>query len=101
VKFRDSYVRDHEARVGIVNAWQGMVGRKGRAPTFDLAVYNPWKMVEDGLRAAEKGVDRVRTRVLFQMMRPITHQDTAAPGGAYYNESNDNLLLTRTDTNGT
>lgn len=34
-------------------------------------------------------------------MRPITHRDTAAPGGAYFNESNNNLLLTRTGTNGT
>ena len=80
-----------------------MAGRKGRTSMFDLAYY-AWKMVEDGLRADEKG--RRQGEYDDESVAPddatdYTHRDTAAPGGAYYNESNDNLLLTRTGTNGT
>ena len=66
--------------------------------------YLAWKMVEDGLRATEKS--RRQGEEDDESVAPddatdYTHRDTAAPGGAYYNESNDNLLLTRTGTNGT
>jgi len=66
--------------------------------------YFAWKMVEDGLRAVEKGRRQDEDddeSVVPDDATDYTHRDTAAPGGAYYNESNDNLLLTRTGTNGT
>ncbi|KAI0650874.1 chitin synthase [Trametes meyenii] len=72
--------------------------------------YAAWKVVEDVLRAQEKeqkrggaeGVDD--ESVLPDDATEYTHQGSLAPGpGAYYGggDSEDNLLLTRTGTNGT
>ncbi|EIW61536.1 chitin synthase [Trametes versicolor FP-101664 SS1] len=72
--------------------------------------YAAWKVVEDVLRAQEKdqkrGVDGVDDEsVLPDDATEYTHQEgSLAPvAGAYYGggESEDNLLLTRTGTNGT
>ncbi|KAI0782569.1 glycosyltransferase family 2 protein [Abortiporus biennis] len=70
--------------------------------------YGAWKMVEDVLRASEKeqkkglGGDDEES-VLPDDATEYTHQDGSLhPGGpAYYGGSEDNLLLTRTGTNGT
>jgi hypothetical protein len=67
---------------------------------FDLAVYYTWKTVKDGLRAAEKQCRQAEDDVPDDVIN-YPYRNTAAPGGAYYNESNDNLLLTGTGTNGT
>jgi chitin synthase len=106
-KFRDSYVRDHEARVefGVDSSMCGgkwLVGRVRLQCSIRRCIM--WKMVEDGLRAAEKG--RRRGEDDDESVAPddttdYTDRDTAAPGRASYNESNDNLLLTQTGTNGT
>ncbi|CDO75020.1 Glycosyltransferase Family 2 protein [Trametes cinnabarina] len=70
--------------------------------------YPAWKVVEDVLRAQEKeqkrgGEDGDGDSVLPDDATEYTHQEgSLAPGpGAYYggNESEDNLLLTRTGTN--
>ncbi|KAI0677685.1 chitin synthase [Trametes maxima] len=72
--------------------------------------YAAWKVVEDVLRAQEKeqkrgGADGVDDEsVLPDDATEYTHQGSLAPGpGAYYGggDSEDNLLLTRTGTNGT
>jgi chitin synthase len=67
--------------------------------------YYAWKMVEDGLRAVEKGHKHAGEdddeSVAPDDATDYSHRDTVPPGGAYFNESNDNLLLTRTGTNGT
>jgi chitin synthase len=67
---------------------------------FDLAVYYTWKMVEDGLRAAEKRC-RLAENDVPDDATNYTDRNMVAIRGAYYNESNDNLLLTGTCTNGT
>ncbi|KAI0638620.1 chitin synthase [Trametes polyzona] len=73
--------------------------------------YAAWKMVEDVLRAQEKEQKRGGDGVDDESVLPddateYTHQEGSllTPGtGAYYGggESEDNLLLTRTGTNGT
>jgi chitin synthase len=68
--------------------------------------YHAWKMVEDPLRAMEKdlrkGVGDEDESALGDDNTEYTHQEGLAPPTAgNYNESADNLLLTRTGTNGT
>lgn len=72
--------------------------------------YSAWKMAEDTLRAEEKELKKGNGReddeesYMPDDGTEYTHQGDgtlAAPQGGYFNESNDNLLLTRTGTNGT
>ncbi|KAF8642787.1 hypothetical protein AX16_009420 [Volvariella volvacea WC 439] len=73
--------------------------------------YGAWKMVEDSLRELEKEMKKggkeeeedEPENVFADDNTEYTHQDTTTGGhgGGYFNESNDNLLLTRTGTNGT
>ncbi|KAF9463705.1 glycosyltransferase family 2 protein [Collybia nuda] len=68
--------------------------------------YGAWKVVEDTLRAVEKEQKRNRDdddeSVMPDDTTEYTHQDHGlAPPSGIYNESADNLLLTRTGTNGT
>lgn len=68
--------------------------------------YFAWKMAEDGLRAAEKkqrkssGDNEDDESVLPDDVTEYTH-GSMAPQGGYFNESNDNLLLTRVGADGT
>lgn len=69
--------------------------------------YFAWKMAEDVLRTVEKrqrkgsGDNEDEESVLPDDATEYTHGSTMAPhGGAYFNESNDNLLLTRTGADG-
>jgi chitin synthase len=115
--FRDSYVRDHEARVGFVadlsmRGGKWLVGRVRLQCSIRRCIM--WKMVEDGLRAAEKGRrrgedddesvapdDTTDYTDRDAAARPIAHRDIVGPGGTHFNESNNNMLLTRMGTNGT
>jgi len=68
--------------------------------------YNAWKMVEDPLRAMEKdlrqGAGDEDESAVGDDNTEYTHQEgLAPPSTGYFNESADNLLLTRTGTNGT
>ena len=73
--------------------------------------YFAWKMVEDGLRAAERAAAGGGGEEEGSMIgtpeddgTEYSHRgelEPPTPGERYYNESNDNLLLTRTGTNGT
>jgi chitin synthase len=78
-------------------------GRKDRTSAFDLAVYNAWKMSKMAFVLLKRGADGEDDDEGISPDDAIdyTHRDMAAPRRAYYNESNDNLLLTRTGTNGT
>jgi chitin synthase len=70
--------------------------------------YPAWKMVEDTLRAVEKEQKKATREgpdddeSIYDDNTDFTHPEGGlAPPDAYYNESADNLLLTRTGTNGT
>ncbi|KAI0065969.1 glycosyltransferase family 2 protein [Artomyces pyxidatus] len=70
--------------------------------------FDAWKMVEDGLRAAEKELRKPSQDDDGESAYPdddatdYTHQDSAfPPQGGEYGHSADDLLLTRTGTNGT
>jgi chitin synthase len=68
--------------------------------------YSAWKMVEDPLRAMEKdlrkGPGDEGESAVGDDNTEYTHQEgLVPPTGGYFNESADNLLLTRTGTNGT
>ncbi|KAI0048077.1 P-loop containing nucleoside triphosphate hydrolase protein, partial [Auriscalpium vulgare] len=67
--------------------------------------FNAWKMVEDVVRSAEK--DRKNSQeddggsAYADDATDYTHQDTAFPPTGEYSQSAEDLLLTRTGTNGT
>lgn len=68
--------------------------------------YHAWKVVEDPIRAIEKdlkkGAGDEDESAVGDDATDYTHQEGLAPPPAdYLNESADNLLLTRTGTNGT
>lgn len=71
--------------------------------------YSAWKMVEDVIRSAEKEAKKLISggeddeSVMPDDATEYTHQGGSVQGGGYYGAggSEDNLLLTRTGTNGT
>ncbi|KAI0317932.1 chitin synthase-domain-containing protein [Amylostereum chailletii] len=65
--------------------------------------YGAWKMVEDGIRAAEKPrkQDEDGDSAYPDEASEYTHQDPAFSQGHGYGQSTDNLMLARTGTNGT
>jgi len=110
-EFCDRYVptmrgsdSDRIRQCAAANGWEEGVEYKVGHRSIWLSYY-AWKTAEDALRTAEKGHRQVGEEedesATPDDATDFTHRDTAAPGGAYYNESNDNLLLTRTGTNGT